>query len=96
MTRTERKLHEGAEHLWPGSGDDLAIVYRAFAAHGAVAYWCAATIATMLHGLVPRAEAIDTLRTHLPRATRPGPKMDRATAADAALDRLAALAGGAS
>lgn len=87
MTRAETKLHQGAEGLWPGSGDDLVTVYRAFTGRSD-SFWCAAMIAAMLRGMGTREKALASLRERVPRAGRPGPKMQRAEAALAALDRL--------
>lgn len=92
MTKTERKLHEGAERKLPGSGDMLVRIYRCAAGRGpslAMAAACAVFLTTS------RSEGYamlkEMVRKHRP--TRTGPKEERYHAAMGALDDLAVLAG---
>ena len=94
MTRTEKKLHLGAEYWWPGSGDDLVLVYRAYAADRQMSLWAAVTLASLLRQPEERRGCLAELRKGLPTSTRLGPKQGRIKAALAALDHLdAALEG---
>lgn len=87
MTRTEQKLHAGAELNWRGSGDHLVEVYRAFVG-SELSLWAAATIAVLLREPDGRSRMLDELGRKVPRSTRSGPKKDREVACDRALHAL--------
>lgn len=87
MTRTEQLLHDGAEHHWPGSGDDLVIVYRAANDREQRLYF-AATISALLRNQDQRSKCLESLARRLPTVSRSGPKRDRIEAARKALERL--------
>lgn len=89
MTRAERALHSGAEGHWPGSGDDLVTVYRAYAPEREGALWAAVTLSSLLQSTAARASCLEALRRRLPVSTRRGgPKAARRAAAMEAIDRL--------
>lgn len=95
MTRTEKKLHVGAEQWWPGSGDDLVLVYRSYNQDGdrGGSMWAAATIAVLLREPAARSRCLAELTDKLPTSSKIGPKHDRSCAAAVALTRLSALRG---
>lgn len=90
VTRTERSLYRGAERHWPGCGDDLVVVYRAYAPEDREgALWAAATLSSLLQSTAARASCLEALRRRLPVSTRRGgPKAARRAAAMEAIDRL--------
>lgn len=88
MTSYDRKLHDGAERLWSGSGDDILIVRRGFDTIDAFVL-TAGDFSDAWSDIEQRRHLLTRFWEALPTNARPGSsRYDRIEAAQDAIRRL--------
>lgn len=90
MTRYERQLHDGAERLWLGSGDDLLLVRRGFDTISDFAL-AAGDFSNAWWDARGRGRVLTRLWESLPHNARPG--SSRCVRVEAAQDAIRRLRG---